>query len=118
MQALEIDSYRGEASQDLLDVMDKYLSLSGQIKELEQQKKALSKQIGTAIEDAPKQRFEHLAGGVAFVIRNRITYTYSPSIAGIEAQLKAEKQAEIDAGIAAVKNHTWFVTTERLQRQG
>ena len=112
----KIDPYRGEASKDLLDKMDEYLMIGDQIKELERQKKALSVEIGTAIEDTPEQKFEHVAGGVAFVIRNKITYTYSPAIAGMDAQLNAAKKDEEASGVAAVKSHTWFVTTQRLGR--
>jgi len=116
MELEVIDPYRGEASQDLFTAMDRYLELSEQIREMENEKKALGVAIGTAIEDTPEQRFEHKAANVAFLIRNRITYDYSPAVAGMEAQLKAAKKEEENNGTASVKKHTWFVTTQRVTR--
>ena len=111
-----IDTYRGEASKDLISVMDKYLEVSEQIRELEREKKACAAALMSAIEEAPDQKFEYGGGGVCFKIQSRISYSFSPSIVGIEAQLKAEKKAEIESGIAAVKSHTTFIKAERLRR--
>lgn len=86
--------------------LTRYLEIKGEIRQLEEELKALQPLITAALMEEPEQRYEHL--GYQLELGQRRSYAYSEAVQALQEELRALKKREEQQGIAVLKKHVTF----------
>ena len=92
--------------------------IKAEIKEAQQEEKALMAELDEAFTDGRLKRLERdgrwVSGPMTLTRQSRTSYVHSPGIKELEIELKAQKNKEIQAGKAEAKvTHFWKAVIDR-----